>query len=190
MAAREILFNTNARNQIAHGLITLANAVKLTLGPRGRNALLEKSWGAPMTTRDGVTVAREIELDNRFTNIDAQMVKEVASRTSDVAGGGTTTASVLAQAMYAEGAKLVAAGAKLVAAGANPMDIKRAIDAAMDKVGKEGVIAIAEARSMETTLDFVEGKMSAAPPPSSGDPGQGPSLEPLRSPADQRGLDG
>jgi chaperonin GroEL len=192
MAAKEILFNTSARNQMAHGLNALADAVKVTLGPRGRNVLLEKSWGAPTVTKDGVTVAKEIELENRFANIGAQMVKEVASRTSDVAGDGTTTATVLAQAIYTE-------GAKLVAAGANPMDIKRGIDAAvevvvaelkkhsmptkgkseiaqvgiisangdeaignliaeaMEKVGKEGVITIEEAKSMETTLDFVEG---------------------------------
>jgi chaperonin GroEL len=192
MAAKEILFNTDARNQIAHGLNALADAVKVTLGPRGRNVLLEKSWGAPTVTKDGVTVAKEIELENRFTNIGAQMVKEVASKTSEVAGDGTTTATVLAQAIYT-------AGAKLVAAGTNPMDIKRGIDAAvetvvaelkkhskptkgkseiaqvgiisangdetvgnliaeaMEKVGKEGVITIEEAKSMETTLDFVEG---------------------------------
>jgi len=192
MAAKEIIFNTNARSQIAQGLNALANAVKVTLGPRGRNVLLEKSWGAPTITKDGVTVAKEIELENRFANIGAQMVKEVASKTSDVAGDGTTTATVLAQAIYTE-------GVKLLAAGANPMDIKRGIDAAvetvvaelkkhskptkgkneitqvgiisangdetignliaeaMEKVGKEGVITIEEAKSMETTLDFVEG---------------------------------
>ncbi len=192
MAAKEIIFNTNARNHIAHGLNALANAVKMPLGPRGRNVLLEKSWGAPTITKDGVTVAKEIELENRFANIGAQMVKEVASKTSDVAGDGTTTATVLAQAIYTE-------GVKLLAAGANPMDIKRGIDTAvetvvaelkkhskptqgkseiaqvgiisangdetignliaeaMEKVGKEGVITIEEAKSMETTLDFVEG---------------------------------
>jgi chaperonin GroEL len=192
MAAKEILFNSNARNQMANGVNALANAVKVTLGPRGRNVVLEKSWGAPTITKDGVTVAKEIELENRFANMGAQMVKEIASKTSDVAGDGTTTATVLAQAIYAE-------GAKLVAAGANPMDIKRGIDAAvetvvaelkkhskptkgrteiaqvgvisangdetignliaeaMEKVGKEGVITIEEAKSMETTLDVVEG---------------------------------
>ncbi len=192
MAAKEIIFNTNARNQIAHGLNALANTVKVTLGPRGRTVLLEKSWGAPTITKDGVTVAKEIELENRFANIGAQMVKEVASKTSDVAGDGTTTATVLAQAIYTE-------GAKLLAAGANPMEIKRGIDTAvetvvaelkkhskptkgkneiaqvgiisangdetignliaeaMEKVGKEGVVTIEEAKSMETTLDFVEG---------------------------------
>ena len=166
--------------------------MKVTLGPRGRNVVIEKSWGAPTITKDGVTVAKEIELENRFENMGAQMVKEVASKTSDVAGDGTTTATVLAQAIYAE-------GAKLVAAGANPMDIKRGIDSAvaavvaelkrqskptrgkaeiaqvgiisangdetigkliaeaMEKVGKEGVITVEEAKSMETTLEVVEG---------------------------------
>jgi chaperonin GroEL len=192
MAAKEILFNSHARRQIANGLNTLANAVKVTLGPRGRNVVLDRSWGAPTITKDGVTVAKEIELENHFANMGAQMVKEVASRTSDVAGDGTTTATVLAQAIYAE-------GAKVVTAGLNPMDIKRGIDAAvevvvaelkkqstptrgkeeiaqvgtisangdraighliaeaMEKVGKEGVITIEEARSMETTLEVVEG---------------------------------
>jgi len=192
MAAKEILFDTNARKHIANGLNILANAVKVTLGPRGRNVVIEKSWGSPTITKDGVTVAKEIELENRFENLGAQMVKEVASKTSDVAGDGTTTATVLAQAIYAE-------GAKLVTAGANPMDIKRGIDSAvaavvaelvklskptrgkaeiaqvgiisangdetigkliaeaMDKVGKEGVITIEEAKTMDTTLEVVEG---------------------------------
>jgi chaperonin GroEL len=192
MAAKEILFNSNARKQIADGLNTLANTVRVTLGPRGRTVLLEKSWGAPTITKDGVTVAKEIELENRFANIGAQMVKEVASKTSDVAGDGTTTATVLAQAIYTE-------GAKMVTAGANPMDIKRGIEAAvetvvaqlkrhskptkgaqeitqvgtisangdaeigkiladaMEKVGKEGVITVEEAKSMETELEVVEG---------------------------------
>src|SRR5688572_23682675 len=192
MAAKEILYNSSARKQMAKGLDTLANAVKVTLGPRGRNVLIEKSWGAPTITKDGVTVAKEIELDNHFANMGAQMVKEVASKTSDVAGDGTTTATVLAQAIFAE-------GSKLVSAGANPMDIKRGIDAAvetvvaelklqskptkgreeiaqvgsisangdetignliaeaMEKVGKEGVVTIEEAKSMETTLEVVEG---------------------------------
>jgi chaperonin GroEL len=192
MAAKEILFGNEARRQIAVGLNTLANTVKVTLGPRGRNVVLERSWGAPTVTKDGVTVAKEVELENRLANMGAQMVKEVASKTSDVAGDGTTTATVLAQAIYAE-------GAKLVAAGANPMDIKRGIDAAvetvvaelrkqskptkgkseiaqvgiisangdetignliaeaMEKVGKEGVVTIEEAKSMDTTLDVVEG---------------------------------
>jgi chaperonin GroEL len=192
MTAKEILFNNDARKQIANGLNTLANAVKVTLGPRGRNVVLDKGWGAPTITKDGVTVAKEIELDNHFANMGAQMVKEVASKTSDVAGDGTTTATVLAQAIYAE-------GAKLVSSGANPMDIKRGIDAAvetvvaelkrqskptkgrneiaqvgiisangdetvgnliaeaMERVGKEGVVTIEEAKAMDTTLEVVEG---------------------------------
>jgi chaperonin GroEL len=192
MAAKEILYNDNARDRIAAGLDALANAVKVTLGPRGRNVVLDKSWGAPTITKDGVTVAKEIELEDHFANMGAQMVKEVASKTSDVAGDGTTTATVLAQAIYAE-------GAKLVAAGVGPMDLKRGIEAAveavvadlkrqskpttgrneiaqvgiisangdetignliaeaMEKVGKEGVITLEEAKSMETTLEVVEG---------------------------------
>jgi chaperonin GroEL len=192
MAAKEILFSNAARKQIANGVDALADAVKVTLGPRGRNVVLDKSWGAPTITKDGVTVAKEIELDNHFANLGAQMVKEVASKTSDVAGDGTTTATVLAQAIYTE-------GVKLVTAGANPMDIKRGVDAAveavvaelvrqskptkgrneiaqvgiisangdetignliaeaMEKVGKEGVITIEEAKVMETTLEVVEG---------------------------------
>ena len=192
MTAKEILFDSSARKHLARGLDTLADAVKVTLGPRGRNVVIEKSWGAPTITKDGVTVAKEIELEDRFENMGAQMVKEVASKTSDVAGDGTTTATVLAQAIYR-------GGAKLVAAGANPMDLKRGIDLAvaavvaelarqsrpthnkaeiaqvgiisangdhtigtliaeaMDKVGKEGVITVEEAKTMETTLDVVEG---------------------------------
>src|SRR3954447_14278041 len=100
MSAKEILFDENARQHIANGLNILANAVKVTLGPRGRNVVIEKSWGAPTITKDGVTVAKEIELENRFENMGAQMVKEVASKTSDIAGDGTTTATVLAQAIY------------------------------------------------------------------------------------------
>src|SRR5947209_12404929 len=125
MAAKEIIFSSGARSEIAKGLNLLANAVKVTLGPRGRNVIIEKSWGAPTVTKDGVTVAKEIEIENKFQNMGAQMVKEVASKTSDVAGDGTTTATVLAQAIYNE-------GAKLVAAGHNPMDIKRGIDAAVE----------------------------------------------------------
>src|ERR1700743_515147 len=104
MAAKEIIFSPSARNEIANGLDILANAVKVTLGPRGRNVVIEKSWGSPTITKDGVTVAKEIELENRFENLGAQMVKEVASKPSDVAGDGTTTATVLAQAIYAGGA--------------------------------------------------------------------------------------
>ena len=189
MTGKDILFDSNARRQIANGLNVLATAVKVTLGPRGRNVVLQRSWGAPTITKDGVTVAKEIELENRFANMGAQMLKEVASKTSEVAGDGTTTATVLAQAIYTE-------GAKLVTAGANPMDIKRGIDfavetvvtelkkqskptkgrgeiaqvgmisangdetignliaEAMEKVGKEGVVTIEEAKSIETTLEL------------------------------------
>jgi chaperonin GroEL len=115
MAGKELRFHASARRQIGHGLNTLANAVKVTLGPRGRNVLLEQAWGAPIITKDGITVAKEIELENRFANLGAQMVKEVAAKTSELAGDGTTTATVLAQAIYVEGAKLVAAGASSAA---------------------------------------------------------------------------
>src|SRR6188474_2004917 len=108
MAAKEIIFSSSARGEIAKGLNMLANAVKVTLGPRGRNVVIEKSWGAPTVTKDGVTVAKEIELENKFENMGAQMVKEVASKTSDTAGDGTTTATILAQAIFREGSKLVA----------------------------------------------------------------------------------
>ncbi len=121
MAAKQILFDVTARNKILAGVDTLANAVKVTLGPKGRNVVIEKSWGAPVVTKDGVTVAKEVELEDKFENMGAQMVKEVASKTSDVAGDGTTTATVLAQAIFR-------AGVKLVAAGHNPMDLKRGID--------------------------------------------------------------
>src|SRR4051794_10802283 len=127
MAAKEIVFAQSARQNIAWGLNVLANAVKVTLGPRGRNVVIEKSWGAPTVTKDGVTVAKEIELEDKLANMGAQMVKEVASKTSDVAGDGTTTATVLAQSIYLE-------GAKLVSAGANPMDLKRGIDAGVETV--------------------------------------------------------
>jgi len=192
MAAKEIKYDMKAREAVLRGINTLADAVKVTLGPRGRNVILEKSWGAPTVTKDGVTVAKEIELEDRFENMGAQMVKEVASKTSDVAGDGTTTATILAQSMYAE-------GQKMVAAGNDPMAIKRGIDKAvemvvselarmskptkdqreiaqvgsisanndetigniiaeaMNKVGKEGVITVEEAKSMETTLEVVEG---------------------------------
>src|SRR6056300_217288 len=192
MAGKDIKYGVKARESILKGINTLADAVKVTLGPKGRNVLLEKSFGAPTITKDGVSVAKEIELKDRFENMGAQMVKEVASKTSDVAGDGTTTATILAQGIYAE-------GSKLVAAGNNPMEIKRGIDKsvetvvaelvkiakptkeqkeiaqvgtisanndatigniiaeAMDKVGKEGVITVEEAKSMETTLDVVEG---------------------------------
>src|SRR3989442_6724434 len=192
MAAKEIVYTEQARNLILAGVNALADAVKVTLGPKGRNVVIEKSFGSPTVTKDGVTVAKEIELENKFENMGAQMVKEVASKTSDVAGDGTTTATVLAQAMFRE-------GSKLVAAGHNPMEIKRGIDKAvetvvaelkkmskptkdpkeiaqvrtisangdstigdiiskaMDKVGKEGVITVEEAKGLETTLEVVEG---------------------------------
>jgi len=192
MAAKEILFDQKARDSILRGVNALADAVKVTLGPKGRNVVIEKSFGSPTITKDGVTVAKEIELENKFENMGAQMVKEVASKTSDVAGDGTTTATVLAQAIYRE-------GSRLVAAGHNPMDIKRGIDKAvesvvgelkklskpthdqkeiaqvgivsangdttigniiaeaMQKVGKEGVITVEEAKGLETTLEVVEG---------------------------------
>jgi chaperonin GroEL len=190
--SKEILFDVRAREAILKGVNTLADAVKVTLGPKGRNVVIEKSFGPPTITKDGVTVAKEIELENKFENMGAQMVKEVASKTSDVAGDGTTTATVLAQAIYRE-------GSKLVAAGNNPMEIKRGIEKAvvtvvdelkklskptkdhkeiaqvgiisangdttigniiaeaMEKVGKEGVITVEEAKGLETTLDVVEG---------------------------------
>jgi len=192
MSAKEIKYSEKAREKMMKGVDILANAVKLTLGPKGRNVLIEKSWGSPKSTKDGVTVAKEIELEDKFENMGAQMVKEVASKTSDVAGDGTTTATILAQAIFRE-------GSKLVAAGSNPMAIKRGIDKAvelviaelkkisnptkdkteisqvgtisanndraigdviaeaMEKVGKEGVITVEEAKSMETSLDIVEG---------------------------------
>src|SRR5262245_45510162 len=127
MAAKDIIFDERARARVATGVDTLANAVKVTLGPRGRNVVIEKSWGSPTVTKDGVTVAKEIELENKFENMGAQMVKEVASKTSDIAGDGTTTATVLAQAIFRE-------GSKLVAAGHNPMEIKRGIEAAVEKI--------------------------------------------------------
>jgi chaperonin GroEL len=127
MSAKEILFHETARNHILAGINALADAVKVTLGPKGRNVVIEKSFGSPTITKDGVTVAKEIELENKFENMGAQMVREVASKTSDVAGDGTTTATVLAQAIYRE-------GAKLVAAGHNPMEIKRGIDKSVESV--------------------------------------------------------
>ncbi|MGD9039195.1 MAG: chaperonin GroEL [Desulfobacteraceae bacterium] len=190
--AKEIKYSQKARESILRGVDTLADAVKVTLGPKGRNVVLDKSFGSPNITKDGVTVAKEIELEDKFENMGAQMVKEVASKTSDVAGDGTTTATVLAQSIYRE-------GSKLVAAGVNPMAIKRGIEKAvavsvealkkiskptkdqeeiaqvgtisannditigniiaeaMNKVGKEGVITVEEAKSMETTLEIVEG---------------------------------
>src|SRR5918912_894640 len=127
MGAKEIIFDEKGREKILEGVNMLADAVKATLGPRGRNVVIEKSWGSPTVTKDGVTVAKEIELEDKFQNMGAQMVKEVASKTSDVAGDGTTTATVLAQAIYNE-------GTKMVAAGHNPMDIKRGIDLAVERM--------------------------------------------------------
>jgi len=192
MAAKEIHFHQGARELILRGVRVLSDAVAVTLGPKGRNVVIEKSFGSPTVTKDGVTVAKEIELDNKFENMGAQMVKEVASKTSDTAGDGTTTATVLARAIYEE-------GLKLVSAGHNPMDLKRGIDKAveamtaelkelakkvkgqediaqvgtisangdetigsiiaeaMEKVGKEGVITVEEAKGLETELTVVEG---------------------------------
>jgi chaperonin GroEL len=130
MAAKDILFDVDARNKILQGVDTLANAVKVTLGPKGRNVVIEKSWGAPVVTKDGVTVAKEVELEDKFQNMGAQMVKEVASKTSDVAGDGTTTATLLAQSIFRT-------GLKLVAAGHNPMELKRGIDAAVSTIVDE-----------------------------------------------------
>ena len=192
MAAKDVRFAQDARDRMLRGVDILSEAVKVTLGPKGRNVVLDKSFGAPRVTKDGVTVAKEIELEDKFENMGAQMLKEVASKTSDVAGDGTTTATVLAQAIVKE-------GAKSVSAGANPMDLKRGIDLAvhavveqlkskskkvtnneeiaqvgtvsangdteigemiaeaMEKVGKEGVITVEEAKSLESELSVVEG---------------------------------
>src|ERR1700675_1538177 len=130
MAAKDVRFSTDARDKMLHGVDILANAVRVTLGPKGRNVVLEKSYGAPRVTKDGVTVAKEIELEDKFENMGAQMLREVASKTSDIAGDGTTTATVLAQAIVKE-------GIKLVAAGMNPMDLKRGIDLAVGEVVKD-----------------------------------------------------
>ena len=192
MSAKVINFGEDARRKILRGVNVLADAVKVTLGPKGRNVVIEKSFGSPTITKDGVSVAKEIELEDKFENMGAQMVKEVASKTSDIAGDGTTTATVLAQAIYRE-------GSKLVAAAHNPMELKKGIDKAvqavvaeldkmsrpinsrdeiaqvgtisanndpeigkiladaMDKVGRDGVITVDEAKGLETTLDVVEG---------------------------------
>jgi len=130
MGAKILLYDEEARKAILKGVNTLADAVKVTLGPKGRNVILDKTFGAPTVTKDGVTVAKEIELEDKFENMGAQMVREVASRTSDVAGDGTTTATILAQAIYRE-------GAKTVAAGSNPMDLKRGIEKAVEIVVAE-----------------------------------------------------
>ncbi|MBD3167249.1 chaperonin GroEL, partial [bacterium] len=192
MAAKQIAYDASAREKLLRGVDSLANAVKVTLGPKGRNVVLDKSFGSPNVTKDGVTVAKEVEVEDKFENMGAQMLKEVASKTSDVAGDGTTTATVLAQVIAHE-------GIKNVTAGADPMGLKRGIDKAvraivaqlekdskpiagkteiaqvgaisanndqeigelisdaMEKVGKDGVITVEEAKSMDTTLEVVEG---------------------------------
>jgi chaperonin GroEL len=163
MAAKEVVFSTRARAELMRGLDTLANAVKVTLGPRGRNVVIEKSWGAPKVTKDGVTVAKEVELDSKLANMGAQMIKEVASKTADIAGDGTTTATVLAQAIFTE-------GSKLVAAGANPMDLKRGIDQAVEaavgaleklSIKVEGKSQIAQVGTISANGDDTVGSMLA-----------------------------
>src|SRR2546423_10665026 len=192
MAAKDVKFSADARDRMLRGIDILANAVRVTLGPKGRNVVLDKSFGAPRITKDGVTVAKEMELEDKFENMGAQMVREVAQKTSDRAGDGTTTATVLAHAIVKE-------GTRAVAAGMNPMDLKRGIDTAvsavirdiekrakkvgssaevaqvgtissngdstigkmiaeaMQKVGNEGVITVAEAKALETEVEIVEG---------------------------------
>src|SRR5499433_2752324 len=130
MAAKEVRFSEEARNRVLRGVNILADAVTVTLGPRGRNVVLEKSWGAPTVTKDGVTVAKEIQLEDKFENMGAQMVKEVASKTSDVAGDGTTTATVLSRAIFTE-------GLKMVVAGHDPMNLKRGVDKAVSAIVSE-----------------------------------------------------
>src|SRR4029434_8806887 len=130
MAAKDVKFSTEARERMLRGMDTLANAVKVTLGPKGRNVVIEKSFGAPRSTKDGVTVAKEIELTDKFENLGAQMIREVASKTNDKAGDGTTTATLLAQSIVVE-------GLKSVAAGMNPMDLKRSVDKAVAKIVEE-----------------------------------------------------
>ncbi|MFL4996569.1 MAG: TCP-1/cpn60 chaperonin family protein, partial [Microvirga sp.] len=142
MAAKEVKFGGNAREKMLRGVDILADAVKVTLGPKGRNVVLEKSFGAPRITKDGVTVAKEIELADKFENMGAQMVREVASKTNDLAGDGTTTATVLAQAIVRE-------GAKAVAAGMNPMDLKRGIDLAVAEVIKDISASAKKVKSSE-----------------------------------------
>ena len=134
MTAKQIVYSRSARAAILRGVNTLADAVKVTLGPRGRNVVIEKSWGSPVVTKDGVTVAKEIDLKDPIENMGAQMVREVASKTSDTAGDGTTTATVLAQAIYRE-------GLKMVTAGANPMELKRGIERAVEAIVGELVHA-------------------------------------------------
>src|SRR5438132_1634623 len=137
MAAKELIYRDDARHSMLRGVDALANTVKVTLGPKGRNVVLSRKFGSPLVTKDGVTVAKDIELKDRYENMGAQMVKEVASKTSDLAGDGTTTATVLAQAIYRE-------GIKNVAAGANPMDLKRGIDRAVEAVVEDPLILIHE----------------------------------------------
>ena len=142
MAAKDIRFSEEARNRVLRGVNLLADAVTVTLGPKGRNVILEKSWGSPTITKDGVSVAKEIQLEDKFENMGAQMVKEVASKTSDVAGDGTTTATVLSRAIFSE-------GIKLVCAGHDPMSIKRGIDKAVAKVVDELKLISKPARDRE-----------------------------------------
>ena len=153
MAAKEVKFGGDARARMLRGVDTLADAVKVTLGPKGRNVVLDKSFGAPRISKDGVTVAKEIELSDKFENMGAQMVREVASKTSDIAGDGTTTATVLAQSIVRE-------GAKSVAAGMNPMDLKRGIDLAVEAVVKD--LSQALARSLDLDEEIAQvGTISA-----------------------------
>src|SRR5450432_3967514 len=155
MAAKDVRFGDGVRNRMMTGVNVLANAVKVTLGPKGRNVVLERSFGAPTITKDGVSVAKEIELKDKFENMGAQMVKEVASKTSDVAGDGTTTATVLAQAIYRE-------GVKTVAAGANPMALKRGIEKAVEAiVGKRDEQGISHGGALEAFSKPVTGEMIA-----------------------------
>src|SRR3972149_2921544 len=160
MAAKELHFNTDARSALKRGVDQLAEAVKVTLGPKGRNVVLDKKFGAPTVTKDGVTVAKEIELSDPVENMGAQMVKEVATKTSDIAGDGTTTATVLAQAIFREGLKKLSvptSGKKEIAqvgsiSANNDKEIGDLIAEAMEKVGKDGVITVEEAKGLETTL--------------------------------------
>src|ERR687890_815414 len=161
MAAKDVRFSSDARDKMLRGVDILANAVRVTLGPKGRNVVIEKSFGAPRITKDGVTVAKEIELDDKFENMGAQMVREVASKTNDTAGDGTTTATVLAQAIVREGSKSVASSSEVAQVGTisanGDSSIGKMIAQAMQKVGNEGVITVEEAKSLETELDVVEG---------------------------------
>ena len=145
MAAKDVRFSRDARERILKGVDTLANAVKVTLGPKGRNVIIEKSWGSPTVTKDGVTVAKEIELEDKFENMGAQMLREVASKTNDIAGDGTTTATVLAQAIVRE-------GLKSVAAGMNPMDLKRGIEKAVQ-------IVVEDIKAQSRTVSGTEVKL-------------------------------